>query len=64
MKIKKYDKSTYTVQEMAKIMGIGRNKAYELVKTEGFPAIYIGSTIKIPIKAFHKWLDSADGECY
>lgn len=64
MKIKKYDKSTYTVPEMANIMGIGKNKAYELVKAEGFPVIYIGSTIRIPIEAFHKWLNSADGECY
>lgn len=64
MEIKKYDKSTYTVPEIAVIMGIGKNKAYELVKADGFPALFIGSTIRIPIKAFHEWLNSADGECY
>ena len=53
---------TYTVTEMAQMLNIGKNKAYELVKTEGFPVIYIGSTIRIPVEALHKWLN--DGEEY
>lgn len=59
--MKNNDKLTYTVPEMAKALNIGKNKAYELVKTDGFPAIYIGSTIRIPIEALHKWLNECDG---
>jgi len=55
----KKDKLTYTVSEMAEALGIGKNKAYELVKTEGFPAVFIGSTIRIPIEALKNWLNEA-----
>ncbi|MCH5186452.1 MAG: helix-turn-helix domain-containing protein [Oscillospiraceae bacterium] len=42
---------------MAEVLNIGKNKAYELVKTEGFPVIYIGSSIRIPVKALNRWLN-------
>lgn len=58
--MKNNDKLTYTVLEMAKALNIGRNKAYELVRTEGFPVIYIGSTIRIPIEALNRWLNECD----
>ena len=58
--MKNKEKLTYTVTEMAQVLNIGRNKAYELVKTEGFPAIYIGSTIRIPIEALNRWLNDYD----
>lgn len=58
--MKNKEKLTYTVAEMAQVLNIGRNKAYELVKTEGFPAIYIGSTIRIPIEALNRWLNDYD----
>lgn len=58
--MKNNDKLTYTVLEMAKVLNIGRNKAYELVRTEGFPVIYIGSTIRIPIEALNRWLNEYD----
>lgn len=58
--MKNNDKLTYTVLEMAKALNIGRNKAYELVRTEGFPVIYIGSTIRIPIGALNRWLNEYD----
>ena len=58
--MKNKEKLTYTVTEMAQVLNIGRNKAYELVKTEGFPAIYIGSTIRISIEALKRWLNDYD----
>ena len=51
---------TYTVPEMVKALNIGKNKAYELVKTEGFPVIYIGSTIRIPVEALNRWVNDID----
>ena len=56
-------KLTYTVPELAKALGIGKNKAYELIKTEGFPVIYIGASIRIPIEALNKWLNDMDNYC-
>lgn len=58
--MKDKEKMTYTVTEMAQVLKIGKNKAYELVKTEGFPVVYIGSTIRIPIKALNRWLNEGE----
>lgn len=58
--MKNNDKLTYTVPEIAKALNIGKNKAYELVKTEGFPVVYIGSSIRVPVKALDKWLNETE----
>lgn len=48
---------TYTVDEIAKILGIGRASAYELVKQGHFRAVKIGAAIRISKKSFDEWLD-------
>ena len=53
------EKTTMSVQELSSQMGISLPKAYELVKTPGFPSIRIGTRILIPIDAFREWLDKA-----
>lgn len=45
-----------SVQELAAQMGISLPKAYELVKTPGFPTIRIGTRILIPVEAYREWL--------
>lgn len=50
------DKTTMSVQELSAQMGISLPKAYELVKTSGFPTIRIGTRILIPVEAFKEWL--------
>lgn len=50
------EKTTMSVQELSAQMGISLPKAYELVKTPGFPAIRIGTRILIPVEGFRKWL--------
>ena len=50
------EKTTISVQELSSQMGISLPKAYELVKTPGFPSIRIGTRILIPIDAFREWL--------
>lgn len=47
---------TMSVIEMANSLGIGRNVAYNLVKNGRIPSIKIGRQIRIPKKAFEKWL--------
>lgn len=51
----KMEKTTMSVQELSEQMGISLPKAYELVKTPGFPTIRIGARILIPIEASLIW---------
>ena len=50
------EKTTLSVQELSAQMGISLPKAYELVKTPGFPTIRIGTRIVIPTEAYKEWL--------
>jgi len=50
------EKVTMSVQELSARMGISLPKAYELVKTPGFPTLRIGTRILIPIDAYKEWL--------
>ena len=50
------EKATMSVQELSAQMGISLPKAYELVKSEGFPSLRIGTRILIPVDAFREWL--------
>ncbi len=50
------EKVTMSVQELSAQMGISLPKAYELVKTPGFPTIRVGIRILIPVEAYREWL--------
>ena len=50
------ERTTMSVQELSAQMGISLPKAYELVKTPGFPTLRIGTRIQIPIDAYKDWL--------
>ncbi|MBP1737502.1 MAG: binding domain protein, excisionase family [Oscillospiraceae bacterium] len=52
------DRRTYTVEEIAEILGIGRASAYELAKKGYFRAVKIGTAIRISKKSFDEWLDN------
>jgi len=54
---------TYSVEETGVILGVGRSVAYKLANdalANGKPyrAFRIGSSIKIPKKSFHEYLES------
>lgn len=49
---------TYTVDEVAEILGIGRNGAYEGVKSGEIPSIRIGKRILVPKAALDRMLAS------
>ena len=51
------DKLTYSVSELAKVLGIGRNVAYELVSREDFPSVRVGQRrVVIPVDGLKVWL--------
>ena len=52
------DKRTYTVEEIARILGIGRTSAYILVKEGHFKIVRIGNAIRISKRSFDVWLDT------
>lgn len=49
-------KQTISVEEAAKVLGIGRNLAYDRVKTGEIPAIKIGRRLLVPRAALEKLL--------
>ena len=51
------NKKTYTVMEIAEILGIGRTSAYNLVKENHFKVVKIGASIRVSKKSFDDWLD-------
>ena len=46
-----------SVPEMATALGISRAGAYELARSEGFPALRIGTRIVIPKDKLQEWVD-------
>ena len=57
-KFKNYDDLplTLTAQEVGEALGISRAAAYELVRSNGFPRIRIGTRILVPKDAFLCWI--------
>ena len=49
--------ATFGPMDLAKIMGISRNKAYDLANAPDFPKMRIGRRIVISKKHFTAWLD-------
>lgn len=47
---------TYTVNDIAAILGIGRTSAYKLANSGLFKTIRIGNMIRISRKSFEEWL--------
>lgn len=50
------EKATLSVEETAKYLGIGRNKAYELVGSGIIPHIKLGNRLRVPRKILESWI--------
>lgn len=46
-----------TTRQVQMSLGISKNKAYELVNSEGFPRLRLGRRIVVPAKQFERWID-------
>ena len=53
---------TYTVDDIAAILGIGRSSAYKLAKSGAFKIIRIGNMIRISRQSFEDWLEMEEPE--
>jgi excisionase family DNA binding protein len=56
------EKLVMTVQEAANTMGLGINKMYELIHTDGFPVISVGRKKLIVKSKFEEWLENNIGQ--
>jgi excisionase family DNA binding protein len=48
---------TYSVDDVAALLGIARGKAYEYVRSGAIPSIRMGKRYLIPRERFHTWLN-------
>ena len=51
---------TYTVNEIARILGVSQARAYRLVQEGLFKSVRIGNAIRISKRSFDEWLVSLD----
>jgi excisionase family DNA binding protein len=51
---------TYSVDEVAALLGIARGVAYESARNGSIPATRVGRRWLVPRKRFHAWLDGTD----
>lgn len=54
------ERRTYTVLDIAQLLGISRSAAYELVKEQVFKSVRVGTSIRVSKKSFDKWLDEQE----
>lgn len=47
-----------TPMDIAAVLGISRNTAYEVIHSEGFPAFRVGKQYRVSWERFLTWLDS------
>jgi len=50
-------KIIYTANDIKNLLGIGRDKAYSLMKSGEFETRKIGTKIIVSKEIFHKWLN-------
>ena len=53
------ERLTYSVEEAARLLGLGRNSAYEAAKSGQLPTIKIGRRLLVPRDALKRMLKSA-----
>lgn len=56
------ERATLTVPQTAEVLGISKNRAYELCAEGLIPHLRLGGRIVIPVAALERWLASAGGQ--
>lgn len=53
------ERKTYTVEEAAKLLGIGRTSAYQASRTGELPTIRVGRRLVVPVTALDRLLSGS-----
>ncbi len=48
------------IPEVAKTLGIGRSKIYELIATGELPTIHVGRAVRISVSTLQKWVEERE----
>ncbi|QIS00941.1 helix-turn-helix domain-containing protein [Nocardia brasiliensis] len=57
MRLGQAQRATYTVQEVADLLGMSRNNAYRAINDGEVPAKRVGRRWVVPRKTFDTWLE-------
>ena len=60
MKADSPERQTLTVAEAARLLGIGRNTAYEAIRRRQIPSVRVGKRILVPLAALERMLERAE----
>lgn len=52
----------YTVKDLQSVLKIGRDAAYSLMKSAGFPSYQINDRYFVTEESLDKWLNSIEGK--
>ena len=50
------DQLLYRADEVAKVLGLGRSKTYELMADGTLPVVRIGKSVRVPADALRRWI--------
>ena len=45
------------VDEVARLLSLGRSKTYELIAAGTLPTVRLGRSVRVPVEALRRWLD-------
>ena len=51
------ERKTYSIEEAARLLGVGRNQGYEAARTKQIPVIKIGKRLLVPKAALDRLLN-------
>lgn len=54
------DKLLWTIPQVAKALGLGRNKIYQLIYMEGLPVQKFGRATRVSRAALQRWLEQRE----
>lgn len=54
----------YNINDIQRIFGIGRTKAYQLVSSSGFPSIKLNKKIVVPKPQLLEWIGKNCGKTF
>jgi excisionase family DNA binding protein len=49
-----------SVPEVARSLGLGRTKVYELIATEGLPVVRFGRAVRVSVISLHRWVEQRE----
>ena len=49
-----------TIPDVARRLGLGRTKVYELIATEGLPVVRFGRAVRVSVNSLQRWVEQRE----